>query len=104
MAVSQWIPIAASKVERVSMPLSPHAAVSCYIFHLNGLVQDCSNSIANALELLQSCTKPWIWSICLEARWNHFCNMANNKMHCHPLQWNKTFKMYPAAAPFTDMV
>ena len=27
----------------------------CY---LNGLVQDCSNSIANALELLKSCTKP----------------------------------------------
>ena len=24
------------------------------------LVQDCSNSIANALELLQSCTKPLI--------------------------------------------
>ena len=33
-------------------------------FHCNidGLVQDCSNSIANALELLQSCTKPSIWS------------------------------------------
>ena len=28
---------------------------------VNGLAQDCSNSIANALELLQSCTKP---SIC----------------------------------------
>ena len=27
---------------------------------VNGLVQDCSNSIANALELLQSCTKPSI--------------------------------------------
>ena len=26
----------------------------------HGLVQDCSNSIANALELLQSCTKPSI--------------------------------------------
>ena len=26
--------------------------------YINGLVQDCSNSIANALELLQSCTKP----------------------------------------------
>ena len=26
--------------------------------HINGLVQDCSNSIANALELLQPCTKP----------------------------------------------
>ena len=25
--------------------------------HVDGLVQDCSNSIANALELLQSCTK-----------------------------------------------
>ena len=27
---------------------------------IDGLVQDCSNSIANALELLQSCTKPSI--------------------------------------------
>ena len=25
---------------------------------IDGLVQDCSNSIANALELLQSCAKP----------------------------------------------
>ena len=29
-----------------------------YEVHIDGLVQDCSNSIANALELLQSCTKP----------------------------------------------
>ena len=29
--------------------------------HFDGLVQDCSNSTANALELLQSCTKPSIW-------------------------------------------
>ena len=29
-------------------------------YHLDGLMQDCSNSIANALELLQSCTKPSI--------------------------------------------
>ena len=28
--------------------------------HIDRLVQDCSNSIANALELLQSCTKPSI--------------------------------------------
>ena len=28
--------------------------------HIIGLVQDCSNSIANALELLQSCIKPVI--------------------------------------------
>ena len=34
----------------------------CYkrLVHLDFLVQDCSNSIANALELLQSCTKPSI--------------------------------------------
>ena len=28
--------------------------------HFDGLLQDCSNCIANALELLQSCTKPLI--------------------------------------------
>ena len=33
-------------------------AVELYI---NGLAQDCSYSIANALELLQSCTKPSTW-------------------------------------------
>ena len=33
---------------------------SLYVGHLyiDGLVQDCSNSIAKALELLQSCAKP----------------------------------------------
>ena len=30
--------------------------------YIDGLVEDCSNSIANALELLQSSTKP---SVCL---------------------------------------
>ena len=29
--------------------------------HVDSLVQDCSNSIANALELLQSFTSPSIW-------------------------------------------
>ena len=29
-----------------------------YTQHIEGLVQDCSNSIANALEVLQSCTEP----------------------------------------------
>ena len=29
-------------------------------YYIDGLVQDCSNSIANALELLRSCTKPSI--------------------------------------------
>ena len=30
---------------------------------IDGLVQDCSNYIANALELLQSCTKPSIYQL-----------------------------------------
>ena len=30
------------------------------MYYFEGLVQDCSNSIANELELLQSCTKPSI--------------------------------------------
>ena len=44
-------------------------AIGCISFALShqydidGLVQDCSNSIANALELLQSCTKPSIYCI-----------------------------------------
>ena len=29
-------------------------------YSIDGLAQDCSNSIANALELLQSCTKPLV--------------------------------------------
>ena len=31
-----------------------------YQTHTDGLGQDCSISIANALEILQSCTKPWM--------------------------------------------
>ena len=31
--------------------------------NIDGLVQDCSNSIANALELRQSCTKPSIYGL-----------------------------------------
>ena len=30
--------------------------------HIDGLVQDCNNSIASALELLQSCTKPSMYN------------------------------------------
>ena len=30
------------------------------MLHIDGLVHDCGNSIANAMELPQSCTKPSI--------------------------------------------
>ena len=47
--------------------------------YIDGLVQDCSNSTANALELLQSSTKP---SICLYTDWLIMKNgsTSNNNM------------------------
>ena len=41
-----------------------HRSCVVYIsyFHVDGWVQDCSNSIASTLELLQSYTKPSMWS------------------------------------------
>ena len=42
--------------------------------HIDGLVQDCSNSIANAMELLQSCTKPSIYIFIRFASPIHLCN------------------------------
>ena len=38
--------------------LTPNCCEIVIKIHIDGLLQDCSNSIANALELLQSCTKP----------------------------------------------
>ena len=38
-------------------------SASSYHHHFDGLVHDCSNSSALALELLQSCTKPLICSV-----------------------------------------
>ena len=39
--------------------------ITCnYVYvYVDGLVQACSNSSAIAMELLQSCLKPLIWSI-----------------------------------------
>ena len=47
--------------------------MSCHQY-IDGLVQDCSNSIANALELLQSFTKPsiYFWQIIII-----YCQVSN---------------------------
>ena len=37
---------------------TPYNVFTNGAYYTDGLVQDCSNSIANALDLLQSCTKP----------------------------------------------
>ena len=38
-----------------------HKSALLTIEHIDGLVQDCSKPIANALELLQFCIKPSIY-------------------------------------------
>ena len=48
---------------------SKEAAYGCFnlcdglVHYINGLVQDCSNSSALAMELLQSCTESWVLSV-----------------------------------------
>ena len=59
----------------------------------DGLVQDCSNSSALAMELLQSCTKPSIYSQdrysnCLP---EHFCDMSHMEhYYIYTTDWTKT--------------
>ena len=38
---------------------------------IDGLAQDCSNSGALAMELLESCTEPLIW-VCIDGQCNHW--------------------------------
>ena len=49
---------------------------------INGLVQDCSNSIVNALELLQSCTIPsmHLRQVTTKLQWNLKCWLRCNKL------------------------
>ena len=56
-----------------------------YFYHVDGLVQDCSNSSALAVELLQSCTKPSMYlkkdkrnvTICRYSVWKKICDESN---------------------------
>ena len=56
--------------------------------HIDGLMQDCSNSIANALQLLQSCSKPsYVLLYC------QFSTMADGVQGPFLLTW---FNFYPS--------
>ena len=52
-----------------SLVLSHRCTHRLEITVVDGSVQDCSNSTANALELLQSCTKPSMYSTGLRSQW-----------------------------------
>ena len=51
--------------------------------YINGLVQDCSNSIANALELPQSCTKPSTYCMLLPKISDTNRIRCKNEEHIH---------------------
>ena len=59
-----------------------YSSVCCFYQHnIDGLVQDCSNSIDNAPELLQCCTKLLIWCM-LTTTWGPFINKEYPRL-CH---------------------
>ena len=67
----------------------------CYkYYHMDGLVQDCNNSIANALELLQSSTKPTISNSFSILLWNarkealHFNSLGLSEAIWHRRSWS----------------
>ena len=55
--------------------------------YTNGLVQDCSNSLANALELLQSRTKPTYYMVS-NSKWQIDVNTPwSGDMTWYPIHW-----------------
>ena len=55
-------------MHRISLGFMLLLFISCgFAWYVDGLVQDCSNSTANALELLQSCAKPSIFTLYFQA-------------------------------------
>ena len=72
--------IGSINAEQDFMGFSHHACI-------NGLVQDSNISIANALEILQSCTKPLIYYIdgLVQERCNSIANALELHLSCtHP--------------------
>ena len=61
--ICNYIPEYSAGCDYLSMILDTSLSHTSPHRHINDLAQDCSNSIADAMELLQSCTKPAIWII-----------------------------------------
>ena len=64
----KWNSIVGTEYHCISKIYAYCFIVLCFavVLYINGLKQERLNSIANALELCISCTKPWTWS-----KWNH---------------------------------
>ena len=53
-----WLGHIDDLVQDCSSSIANALELALWLWYIDGLVQDCCNSIADALELLQSCTKP----------------------------------------------
>ena len=63
-----------------------------FLCDIDGLAQDCRNFIANALELLQSCTKPSIYKYKLVDRHQQVADGVSSRKLCFgtlSLEWNE---------------
>ena len=58
--IHKWDSILHPQGQAMGCLLHEYLRVSLWIGYTDGLVQDCSIPIANAMEILQSCTKPSI--------------------------------------------
>ena len=65
------------------------------LVYFEGLVQDCSNSSADVLELLQSFTKPSIWSIYKQNMLDFSFDLAYECLlnHLFRHRWKKSLKL-----------
>ena len=74
---SSWFKICDSLCAENYASVNTNGTYKITTLHINGLVQDCSYPIANALELLQSCAKPFTWTT-NENRVDLFCLKMKN--------------------------
>ena len=59
--MNQWQALICKGSNYCTLATPGDTGTKVYHVYIDGLVQDCSNTSANALELLQSCTKPSIY-------------------------------------------
>ena len=71
-----------------------------YIIYVDCLVQDCSISIANELEILQSCTNPLIWW--RPYIWSASLELSIGLTLCFVLLWLGTGRFHPHPAELLD--
>ena len=85
-----------SKFKRASEADYPLAILMYWSLHINGLMQDCSISVANALEILQSRTKPPVFSFCNNTLWIENRSRSQFHQQCcagNSNQWKTCFSV-----------